>query len=241
MAKSGVNEAGNSDVTLKRDEVSELKLHQLNIIPPCNSKEDLITNESSALVDSTLGREVDSERSSHLNCNESDKSGNGRSCSSALSFELKDDAFESIGTLDLLPYEIIIHIVSYLDSKFIVSTLSKVCCLFSELCNDVNFWKSRIRRRWPKEYPALPGQCICTIESAVKGIFSAIAQVKDRQIFMLKTGTLCRKNQCAILAWNSGNVWTLDRGVFKRYMLASCESLCRLCQVHLLMFIVEYV
>lgn len=167
MAKSGINAAGNSDITLKRDDVIEIKLNQMNVIPRCNSKEDLKTNEltrQSALVDDTLGKEVDSEKYGHLNCSESDKSGDRRNrfdccgnSSSAMSLDLKDDAFESILTLDLLPYEIILHIVSYLDSKFIVSTLSKVCSSFGDLFNDVNFWKSRIRRRWPKEYPALPG------------------------------------------------------------------------------------
>lgn len=180
MAESGVNEERNSDVTLINDEIIESNLHQLNIIPDCNSKEDPKTNELSALSGGALGKEVDSERYGHLNCNESDKSADRRNhfnCygngSSALSLDLKDnDAFESIVTLDLLPYEIILHIVSYLDSEFIVSTLSKVCSSFSDLFDDVNFWRSRIRRRWPKEYPALPGQCICMMKSAAKGLLS---------------------------------------------------------------------
>lgn len=165
MAKSGVNEERNSDVTLKNDDIIELNLHQLNIIPRCNSKEDPKTNEPSALSDGALVKEVDSERYGLLNCNESDKSANRRNHfnsydngSSTLSLDLKDDAFGSVVTLDFLPYEIILHIVSYLDSEFIVSTLSKVCSSFRDLFDDVNFWKSRIRRRWPKEYPALPAK-----------------------------------------------------------------------------------
>ena len=60
--------------------------------------------------------------------------------------------------LDQLPSEIILHICSFIDARFVVCTLSRVCQFFHHLLNDRIFWKVRIRKRWPKKYPAIPGK-----------------------------------------------------------------------------------
>ena len=68
----------------------------------------------------------------------------------------KDEENEAL-TLDLLPSDIFLHICSFLDAKFVIQTLSKVCSLFHQLIHDNTFWKIRLRKRWPKKYPAIPG------------------------------------------------------------------------------------
>ena len=63
-------------------------------------------------------------------------------------------------SLDTLPSELFLHICSFIDAKFVIRTLSKVCKAFHTLIMDNTFWKVRIARRWPKKYPAIPGMVI---------------------------------------------------------------------------------
>ena len=63
-------------------------------------------------------------------------------------------------TLDTLPAELFLHICSFLDAKFVIHTLSLVCHYFHGLIHDNTFWKVRIAKRWPKKYPAIPGEWI---------------------------------------------------------------------------------
>ena len=63
-------------------------------------------------------------------------------------------------SLDTLPSELFLHICSFIDAKFVIRTLSKVCKAFHTLIMDNTFWKVRIARRWPKKYPAIPGMII---------------------------------------------------------------------------------
>ena len=60
-------------------------------------------------------------------------------------------------TLDTLPSEIFLHMCSFLDARFVIHTLSKVCRSFHYLIMDDKFWKIRIAKRWPRKYPAIPG------------------------------------------------------------------------------------
>lgn len=67
---------------------------------------------------------------------------------------------ESHGTdvvlqLETLPYEIILHITSFIDSEFIIRILSRVSQLFHDLIDNAAFWKVRLKKRWPNRYPAL--------------------------------------------------------------------------------------
>ncbi len=69
-------------------------------------------------------------------------------------------------TLDTLPSEIFLHICSFLDAKFVIQTLSKVCSLFHDVVNDNIFWKIRLGNRWNKKYPPIPGRfshLLCSI------------------------------------------------------------------------------
>ena len=67
-------------------------------------------------------------------------------------------------TLDTLPSEIFLHICSFLDARFVIHTLSKVCRSFHYLIMDDKFWKVRIAKRWPRKYPAIPGQHISMVK-----------------------------------------------------------------------------
>lgn len=58
--------------------------------------------------------------------------------------------------LDILPSEILLHICSFLDAKIVICRLSLTCRAFYHLMNDPLFWKVRIKKRWPKKYPAIP-------------------------------------------------------------------------------------
>lgn len=58
-------------------------------------------------------------------------------------------------TLDKLPVEILMYICSYLDAKFLVHSLSKVCRSFQDLFVSDIYWKIRIKKRWSKPYPTV--------------------------------------------------------------------------------------
>ena len=61
-------------------------------------------------------------------------------------------------TLDKLPLELLIHICEFLDAGFIVHTFSKVCQLFKDLISGDAYWRTRIRKKWPKPYPPVSGK-----------------------------------------------------------------------------------
>lgn len=58
--------------------------------------------------------------------------------------------------LDMLPPEILSHVCVFLDSHFIVTTLSCVCKTLYALFASRAFWKGRLYRRWQNKFPAVP-------------------------------------------------------------------------------------
>ena len=58
--------------------------------------------------------------------------------------------------LDNLPVEILLHILQYLDAKFIVEVLSQVSSKLLTLSRDESSWRIRLSERWPGQYPAVP-------------------------------------------------------------------------------------
>lgn len=66
------------------------------------------------------------------------------------------DSMEEL-SLHTLPTELFLHICSFLRAKFVIRTLSQVCRLFRDLIMDDTFWKVRMKKRWPKPYPVVPG------------------------------------------------------------------------------------
>lgn len=58
--------------------------------------------------------------------------------------------------LEKLPVEILMHIFNFLDARFIVKTLTKVCVEFENMFNSDIYWKTRISKQWPKKYPIVP-------------------------------------------------------------------------------------
>ena len=69
----------------------------------------------------------------------------------------KESHDDDVCYFDRLPMEVIFHIFSFLDIPFVVETLANVSCRFCDLLNDNIFWRTRLRKRWPKKYPAIPG------------------------------------------------------------------------------------
>ena len=63
---------------------------------------------------------------------------------------------ESEMRLDNLPLEILLHILQYLDVKFIVEVLSEVSSQFLSISLDQSNWRIRLSERWPGQYPAVP-------------------------------------------------------------------------------------
>jgi len=63
---------------------------------------------------------------------------------------------ESEMRLDNLPLEILLHILQYLDVKFIVEVLSEVSSQFLSISRDQSNWRIRLSERWPGQYPAVP-------------------------------------------------------------------------------------
>jgi hypothetical protein len=59
-------------------------------------------------------------------------------------------------TLDTLPAEIILHILQYLEVRYISRVVARVCSYFSQIARDPATWRLRIAKRWPGQYPALP-------------------------------------------------------------------------------------
>lgn len=69
------------------------------------------------------------------------------------SFTLLKDLETDFLTIETLPVEILMHIFNFLDAKFIVETLGKVCVLFKDLFSGDTYWKTRLSKRWPEQYP----------------------------------------------------------------------------------------
>jgi len=59
-------------------------------------------------------------------------------------------------SLTELPIEVILHILQYLNVRFITEVLAEVSTLFRDIAADDSTWRIRIHRRWRGQYPALP-------------------------------------------------------------------------------------
>lgn len=70
-------------------------------------------------------------------------------------------------TLDKLPVEILMYICNFLDAKFLVHSLSKVCRSFQDLFVSDIYWKTRIKKRWPKHYPPVYDDNFCWREACI--------------------------------------------------------------------------
>ena len=70
-----------------------------------------------------------------------------------------DDEMSQL-TLLTLPPELLLNIISYLGARFVVHRLSLVCKELHQLISDDATWKIRISKRWPNQYPIIPGKYI---------------------------------------------------------------------------------
>lgn len=59
-------------------------------------------------------------------------------------------------TLDTLPAEIILHILQFIEVRYICRVLARVCSYFSNIARSPTTWRVRLAKRWPGQYPALP-------------------------------------------------------------------------------------
>ncbi|XP_071742951.1 F-box/WD repeat-containing protein 9-like [Lepeophtheirus salmonis] len=57
--------------------------------------------------------------------------------------------------MEILPDEILLHICSFLDAKFIISVISRLNRRFYILVTDPTNYKIRLRRRWKSQYPVV--------------------------------------------------------------------------------------
>jgi len=58
--------------------------------------------------------------------------------------------------LDTIPTELLLHILQYLEVRYITQIVSKVCTYFNSIAKDEATWKIRIAKRWKGQYPAIP-------------------------------------------------------------------------------------
>lgn len=56
-----------------------------------------------------------------------------------------------------LPNEILFKIFSFLDSRFVIEVVGKVCTHFALVLSDSAFWKTKHAVDWPKPLPVPPG------------------------------------------------------------------------------------
>ncbi|ESP00523.1 hypothetical protein LOTGIDRAFT_83319, partial [Lottia gigantea] len=54
-----------------------------------------------------------------------------------------------------LPTEILMYICDFVDAKTIIKSLCKVCQAFQLIFSGDVYWKLRIFKRWPEQYPAV--------------------------------------------------------------------------------------
>uniref|UniRef100_T1JGX8 F-box domain-containing protein n=1 Tax=Strigamia maritima TaxID=126957 RepID=T1JGX8_STRMM len=71
-----------------------------------------------------------------------------------LQIKLRTDDYKLY--LHFLPPEILLKIFSYLESNFMINTLSIVCKAFNKLINDNYTWKSRINFKLTSTFPCIP-------------------------------------------------------------------------------------
>lgn len=71
--------------------------------------------------------------------------------------DLDDNAEDDVLGLDILPPEVLLHICSFLSSKFVINVLRKVCLKFKYIIEEDSTWRMRIFKRWPNKYPLIPG------------------------------------------------------------------------------------
>jgi len=69
---------------------------------------------------------------------------------------MEDEDETSQLSLDTLPVELLLHILQYLEVRYITSVVARVCTYFQNISNDQSTWKIRIQKRWPWPYPACP-------------------------------------------------------------------------------------
>ena len=70
--------------------------------------------------------------------------------------ETSDDMEEeAVTSLDTLPQELLLHILQFLDVRFITETLSRVSARFAAIAANQETWRIRVARRWPGQYPAV--------------------------------------------------------------------------------------
>lgn len=58
--------------------------------------------------------------------------------------------------LDTIPTELLLHILQFLEVKYITQVVARVCTYFYSIAKDEATWKIRIAKRWPGQYPAIP-------------------------------------------------------------------------------------
>ncbi|XP_021353870.1 F-box/WD repeat-containing protein 9-like [Mizuhopecten yessoensis] len=136
--------------------------------PPTEQKEDAMNSNSEIpLQNDELQTNKDDERNELLQNSVDEEITDGEG-NDSFTFTLLKDLEPGCLTLDTLPAEILMHIFNFLDAKFIVETLGKVCVLFSDLFCEDTYWKLRISKRWPKQFPPVYEENFNWMEACVE-------------------------------------------------------------------------
>ena len=62
-----------------------------------------------------------------------------------------DDGGDNV--LDSLPNEILIHICSYLEARFVLEVVSQISPRLQQLISDDSLWKLRTKKRYHHQFP----------------------------------------------------------------------------------------
>ena len=57
-----------------------------------------------------------------------------------------------------LPQEILVHIFSYIDADFLLEVVSRVCKELEAMLRNDQYWKLRLYKRFPKDFPIVHGR-----------------------------------------------------------------------------------
>ncbi|CAB4061917.1 FBXW9 [Lepeophtheirus salmonis] len=117
--------------------------------------------------------------------------------------------------MEILPDEILLHICSFLDAKFIISVISRLNRRFYILVTDPTNYKIRLRRRWKSQYPVVEKETdwrkACVYREEENRIWNLIiAGSRDRSLtaWNINNNTSTKPMQTICKA-HDGWIWSL--------------------------------
>lgn len=72
--------------------------------------------------------------------------------------DYEDSSNETCVDFSEMPEEILVHIFSYIDADYLLNVVSKVSKNLHAILTDDQYWKMRLYRRFPEDYPIVLGE-----------------------------------------------------------------------------------